>query len=311
MGGTTMTSCFLLIPLLLLVMFGEARQGFSEIEEKNKQIELNDHIEATIKAKPIIKMVTKMANDHNSHDAHSSSSHMDHINPLLIVFFTINDLKQGKKLPIYFPKRDPSKSPPLLPKEQADPIPFSLKKLPQILSYFSYPSNSPQAQAVKETLEQCELKPIKGETKFCATSMESMVNFVRTAFGPKTHYEVLTTSHLTKSNVHLQNYTFIEAPEEIAAPRLVACHTMPYAYAVYYCHYQKGDNNVLKIQLEGENGDRVEALAICHMDTSQWSPSHPSFQVLKIQPGTIPVCHFFPADDFVWIPVPTSNSELY
>ncbi|XP_038887160.1 LOW QUALITY PROTEIN: BURP domain protein USPL1-like [Benincasa hispida] len=126
------------------------------------------------------------------------------MNPLLIVFFTINDLKVGKKLPIYFPKRDPSKSPPFLPKQKADQIPFAFKQLP---------------------------------------------------------------------------------------------------FAIYYCYYQEGDNKVLKIELEGENGDRVEALAICHMDTSQWNPTHPSFEVLKLQPGDMPICHFFPADDFVWIPV--------
>lgn len=233
------------------------------------------------------------------------SSHMEHTNPQLIVFFTINDLKQGQKLPIYFPKRDPSKSPPFLPKEKADPIPFSLKKLPQILTFFSFPLNSPQSQAVKETLQQCELKPIKGETKFCATSMESMVDFVGTALGTKpSSFQLLTTSHLTKSLVHFQNYTISRAPEVIAAPRLVACHAMPYPYAVYYCHYQEGDNSVLKIPLEGDNSDRVQAMAVCHMDTSQWSPSHPAFRVLKTKPGANPVCHFFPADDFVWIPTP-------
>lgn len=284
-----------------------------EADEKSQQIDqFSNHIDhhESSKANPIIKMVTEIANDKNSQDEiyqqqqQHKHNHMEHIDPLLIVFFTINDLKLGKKIPIYFPKRDPLKSPPFLPKEKADKIPFSLKQLPQILSYFSFPSNSPQAQAAKETLQQCERKPIIGETKFCATSMESMVNFVANAFGPKSLPKHLQTLHLTKSNVHFQNYTIFEAHEEIAAPRLVACHTMPYPYAVYYCHYQEGDNNVLKIPLEGGNGDRVEALAICHMDTSQWSSSHPAFKVLKIKPGTIPVCHFFPADDFVWIPLP-------
>ena len=224
------------------------------------------------------------------------------IDPKLIVFFTIDDLKQGKKLPIYFPKRDPSKSPPLFPKQTPNSIPFSLKNLPRILSSFSFPHASPQAQAIQQTLHQCELKPIKGETKFCATSMESMLAFVTNALATKPPFKLLKTSHLTNSNVHFQNYTFLEPPKKIAAPRLVACHTMPYPYAVYYCHYQEGDNNVLKIALEGDNGDLVEALAICHMDTSQWSPSHPSFRVLNIQPGSVPVCHFFPSDDLVWIP---------
>lgn len=328
MEGNKLASCFIFLILLSLLMFVEGRikPSMGESDEKSKQIEMKDFIEATSNTKsPIIKMVTQMGdniqntytqdhdqlpkNNNNNGHSSSSSSHMNHINPLLIVFFTINDLKVGKKLPIYFPKRDPSKSPPFLPKQKADSIPFSLKQLPQILSYFSFPSDSHQAQAVKETLQQCELKPIKGETKFCATSMESMLDFVRTSLiiptksSSLSSFKLVKTSHLTKSNVHFQNYTIFDTPMEIAAPKLVACHTMPYPYAIYYCHYQEGDNNVLKINLEGENGDRVEALAICHMDTSQWSPTHPSFQVLKLQPGDMPICHFFPADDFVWIPI--------
>ncbi|XP_038888373.1 BURP domain-containing protein BNM2C-like [Benincasa hispida] len=329
MEGSRQASWFIFLILLFLLMFAEGRveASMGEIDEKSKQIEMKDFIEATSSTQnPIIKMVTQMGNNiensqddkfpkkknNNNDDSSSSSSHMNHnINPLLIVFFTINDLKVGKKLAIYFPKRDPSKSPPFLPKQKADQIPFAFKQLPHILSYFSFPPNSPQAQAIKETLQQCELKPIKGETKFCATSMESMMDFVKTSliFPTKSYssssssFKLLKTSHLTKSNVHFQNYTIFDTPMEIAAPKLVACHTMPYPYAIYYCHYQEGDNNVLKIELEGENGDRVEALAICHMDTSQWSSTHPAFQVLKLQPGDMPICHFFPADDFVWIPV--------
>ncbi|MCI83693.1 BURP domain-containing protein, partial [Trifolium medium] len=45
----------------------------------------------------------------------------------------------------------------------------------------------------------------------------------------------------------------------------------------------------------GENGDMVEAMAVCHLDTSQWTPSHVSFQVLGVTPGSSSVCHFFPA----------------
>ncbi|XP_023554811.1 BURP domain-containing protein BNM2A-like [Cucurbita pepo subsp. pepo] len=271
MGSTRMASCFIFLLLLLPILkFTEGNtEALNESDEK--------------KDPKLIQMVTK-------------------IDPKLIVFFTIDDLKQGKKLPIYFPKRDPSKSPPLFPKQTPNSIPFSLKNLPQILSSFSFPHASPQAQAIQQTLHQCELKPIKGETKFCATSMESMLAFVTNALATKPPFKLLKTSHLTNSNVHFQNYTFLEPPKKIAAPRLVACHTMPYPYAVYYCHYQEGDNNVLKIALEGDNGDLVEALAICHMDTSQWSPSHPSFRVLNIQPGSVPVCHFFPSDDLVWIP---------
>ncbi|OMO74263.1 hypothetical protein CCACVL1_16865, partial [Corchorus capsularis] len=239
--------------------------------------------------------------DHN----HPSS----HMNPSLRVFFTLNQLKVGKTMPIYFPKNDPSKSPQLLPKEEADSIPFSLKQLPYLLRFFSFSQGSPQAIAMENTLRECETKPIKGETKFCATSLDSMFDFARTIFGLNSQFEIVATTHLiTKSiNTHFQNYTILEKPKEISTPKMkmVACHTMPYPYAVLYCHSQETENRVFKVSLGGgENGDRVEAVAVCHMDTSQWTPNHVSFRVLGIEPGTPGVCHFFPADNFVLIPLP-------
>ncbi|XP_034677924.1 BURP domain-containing protein BNM2A-like isoform X2 [Vitis riparia] len=236
-----------------------------------------------------------------------SSSHMDHLDPSVVVFFTMKDLKVGKTMPIYFAKTDPASSPRMLPKEEADSIPFSFAQLPHLLEFFSFSQGSPQARAMENTLRECGLKPIKGETKFCATSLESLLDFVHSIFGLESHFQVLTTSYLTKSSTLFQNYTFLEVPTEIPAPKMVACHTMPYPYAIFYCHSQASENKVFKVSLEGQNGDRVEAFAVCHLDTSAWSRDHVSFRVLGIEPGTSPVCHFFPASNLIWVPRPTLN----
>uniref|UniRef100_A0A803LDT3 BURP domain-containing protein n=1 Tax=Chenopodium quinoa TaxID=63459 RepID=A0A803LDT3_CHEQI len=83
---------------------------------------------------------------------------------------------------------------------------------------------------------------------------------------------------------------------------MVGCHPVPYPYAVYYCHGQVSDNRLFEISLEGqEDRQRIEAVAICHMDTSQWDPRHVSFRVLGIEPGAAPVCHVFPQDNLVWV----------
>ncbi|KAF5443966.1 hypothetical protein F2P56_036479, partial [Juglans regia] len=244
---------------------------------------------------------------HRKHaHAYRPSSHMDHMDPSSMIFFTSKDLKVGKRMPVYFPKRDPSTSPHLLPREEAEAVPFSSKELPHLLEFFSFSRDSPQAKAMEDTLRQCENEPIKGETKFCATSLESMLDFASGTLGLDSNFRVLTTSHLTKSTTLLQNYTFLKTPEEIPAPMMVACHTMPYPFAVFYCHSQESENKVFKVALGGENGDRVEALAVCHMDTSQWSPDHASFRLLGVQPGTSSVCHFFPADNLVWVPTKLS-----
>ncbi|CAN4112341.1 unnamed protein product [Withania somnifera] len=230
------------------------------------------------------------------------SSHMDHIDPSLRVFFLIDDLKSGKAITVSFPRRDLSSSTSFLPKEEADSIPFTQKELPDLLQRFSFSQNSPQAKAMEDTLRECEALPIKGETKFCATSVEAMLDFVQGIMGGKVQFKALSTTHLSNSTPPLQKYTILDAPQEVAAPKMVACHSMPYAYPIFYCHYTISKSKVFKVSLGGENGDRVEAIAVCHLDTSEWSPSHASFRLLGILPGTSPICHFFPSDHLVWVP---------
>ncbi|KAK9286569.1 hypothetical protein L1049_014968 [Liquidambar formosana] len=241
---------------------------------------------------------------HAEHVHDHPSSHMDHMDPSARIFFTINDLKVGKIMPIYLPYKDPSNSPHMLPKEEADSIPFSLTHLSYLLEFFSFPQGSYQAKAMEDTLNSCGLEAIKGETKFCATSLESMLDFTRGVLGLDTHLKVLTTKIPTKPAKNLQNYTVLEVPKEILAPKMVACHAMPYPYAVFYCHCQESENKLFEVSLGGEDGERVEAVAICHMDTSHWDHDHAAFRVLAIQPGSSPVCHFFPADNLVWVPSP-------
>lgn len=239
---------------------------------------------------------------HGHHLSSSSSSSTNQKDPRVMVFYMLQDLKVGKIMPIHFPNRNLSPSQ-ILPKHEADNIPFSLAELPYLLRLFSFSQGSPQAKAMEDTLKECEVKPIKGETKLCATSLESVHEFTRNIFGSNSHVKTLTTTHLKNLSIgQLQNYKVIAINQNIPSPKLVACHTMPYPYAVFYCHSQESENKVLMVSLEGEDGDLVEALSVCHMDTSQWSRSHVAFSVLGVEPGTTSVCHFFPSDNFVFIP---------
>ncbi|CAK9154059.1 unnamed protein product [Ilex paraguariensis] len=243
---------------------------------------------------------------HTEHVHAYPSSNMDHMDPSLFVFFRMEDLKAGKKMKIYFPHWDHSKSPKFLPREKADAIPFSSRELTNILQLFSFSRGSPQAEVMEDSLRQCEFKPIEGETKICATSLESMLDFVSSILGLKSQIKVLTTTHLTsKSNTLVQNYTVLAAPKEISATNLVACHRLSYPYAVFHCHSTESKIRVFKVLLAGEDGAKVYAVAVCHTDTTQWSQNHVSFRMLGTEPG-LPVCHFFQADHFVWISSPTS-----
>ncbi|XP_048336117.2 BURP domain-containing protein BNM2A isoform X2 [Ziziphus jujuba] len=318
--GLALASSSLLFHLLLLMGAhgSESRQSlkFHTQNENNiiqlpsSNIKINNH--KKVDDLQLVKFDAKQdGDDHHGTKtehvhSHGPSSHMDHMDPSVMLFFTMEDLIVGKILPVYFRRTNPSTSTHFLPREEADSIPFSLKELPNLLQFFSFSQNSPQAKAIEDTLRQCEIEPIKGETKLCVTSLESMLDFARSVFGLNSDFNLVTTSYYGNSNITIQNYTILEVPKEILASKMVACHSMPYPYAVFYCHSQKSENKVYKISLGGDNGERVEAVAVCHMDTSQWSPNHASFRVLRIMPGTSPVCHFFPVDNLIWIPAPTA-----
>ncbi|RVW66595.1 BURP domain protein RD22 [Vitis vinifera] len=81
----------------------------------------------------------------------------------------------------------------------------------------------------------------------------------------------------------------------------VVCHQLNYPYAVALCHAFHM-TKIYKVPLVGADGTRVQALAVCHEDTSIWDPNALAFQVLKVKPGTWPICHFLPNGHFVWVP---------
>jgi len=214
-------------------------------------------------------------------------------------YVTINDLHVGK-ISIQGPTKVPSALPHFFPREEADSIPFSVEEFPNILQLFSISQHSPQAKAIKRALEACESKPIK-ELKFCATSLESMADSVRAIFGSQAPFKVVSTTSFTKSNTLLQNYTFLEV-KELPTSMTVACHDLPYPYAVFYCH-DLGDTKVFEISLGGgrEHGERVTAFFICHMDTSGFRPDHIAFRVLGFKPGAAPVCHCVFPKNLLWV----------
>ncbi|KAJ8763472.1 hypothetical protein K2173_002355 [Erythroxylum novogranatense] len=284
--------CVLLVPTFLRVTDATSRRKWKQESGDTQEHDLGRSFKdnSNLLVKHII-------------DNSAQSAHLDHMDPSFHVFFTLDDLKVGKTTPFYISIKDPSSSPHLLSRSEATLIPFSSEQLPNVLESLSLSKDSPQAKAMEYTLRQCELESMKGETKFCATSLESMLDFAQTTFGLDTKFRVLTTNHLTKPTATLQNYTILEEPKEIVAKKMIGCHIMPYPYVVYYCHSQEGGNRLFEFLLGGKNGERVKAAGVCHVDTSQWDSDNVSFRVLNIEKGTSPVCHIFQADDMVWIPL--------
>ncbi|GJZ08397.1 BURP domain protein RD22 [Tanacetum coccineum] len=217
--------------------------------------------------------------------------------PNVALFFLEKDMHQGNSMNLHFTKTiSPSST--FLPRKVANTIPFSSKKLPELYTRFSIKPNTIESESMKKTINECEDKAMEGEKKYCATSLEDMVDFSTSELGKKV--KAVSTDVNTRKITPLQKYT-IEGAKKLAANRAVVCHKQKYPYAVFYCH-KTTTTKAYAVSLVGEDGTKAKAVAVCHTDTAKWNPKHLAFRVLKVKPGTSPVCHFLPEDHVVWVP---------
>ncbi|KAM7490108.1 hypothetical protein LguiA_033029 [Lonicera macranthoides] len=125
-----------------------------------------------------------------------------------------------------------------------------------------------KSHATQPNKYECEEKGIEAEEKYCATSLTSMIDFSMS----KLRKKVNAISTEVEKETEVQRYT-------------------------YYRRSRAED-----VSLVGDDGTKVEAVAVCHEDTSTWNPNHLAFQVLKVKPGSVPVCNFLLEDTIVWAP---------
>ncbi|CAH2050322.1 unnamed protein product [Thlaspi arvense] len=215
-----------------------------------------------------------------------------HDNPNVALFFLEKDLTQRRKLTLHFTRTANTAS--FLPRQEAEKIPFSSNKFPDILDHFSVKPNSVAAKTMKQTIKECEEPGIEGEEKYCATSLESMIDFSTSGNG-KNHIAISTEAKETPA----QKYSIVGV-KKMGNSEAVVCHKQNYPYAVFYCHKTYTTKAYL-VSMVGEDGTKVKAAAVCHTDTSKWNPKHLAFLVLKVKSGTVPICHFLPEDHVVWV----------
>ncbi|KMZ56840.1 BURP domain-containing protein [Zostera marina] len=181
----------------------------------------------------------------------------------------------------------------------ADSIPISSQNLPNILKRFSVEPNSMVANMIKESIEDCEIPALPNEKKLCATSLESMVDFA-TSILETTNVKALSTVVLNKNDGLKQRYSITSSVLKGTRSRSVACHPSTFPYALYFCHTVH-NTRTYSVSLVGENGSKIEAIASCHQETSDWSPEHISFRILNVKPGEGSICHFLAQDSIAWI----------
>jgi BURP domain len=182
-----------------------------------------------------------------------------------------------------------------IPRTEADTISFSSKNLPQILQHFSMVPGSELARLMENSLNICEDPGLKGEKKFCSTSLESMVDNVISLLG--TH-DIQAISPTINGPQHEKNVYHISSPvKEFSNDKIVICHPLPSPQAMHYCHTNIAYKAYL-VTLVGANGSTVHGVTVCHHDLINFNPS--ILNVLQVKPGIDLICHFLPGDHILW-----------
>ncbi|KAG2316655.1 hypothetical protein Bca52824_019777 [Brassica carinata] len=236
---------------------------------------------------------------HKGKPVYVASKTQLHDDPKAALFFLEKDMVPGKEMNLRFNAEDGyDGKTAFLPRGEAETMPFESEKFSEILKTFSVKPGSGEAEMMKKTIEECEAKRVGGEEKYCATSLESMVDFSVSKLG-KDHVRAVSTE-VAQKNAPMQRYIIAAAGvKKLSDDKSVVCHKQKYPFAVFYCH-KAMMTSVYAVPLEGENGLRAKAVAVCHKNTSAWNPNHLAFKVLKVKPGTVPVCHFLPETHVVW-----------
>ncbi|XP_078181525.1 BURP domain-containing protein 6-like isoform X2 [Carex rostrata] len=207
------------------------------------------------------------------------------------IFFLGKSLRIGSTMTLHFTRATAGAS--LLPRQVADSIPFSSSKLPDILSRLSIDPSSEMASSIKKTLAECEANATAGQIKHwhCATSLESMVDFVMSSLNSR-NLRTMST-FVSKDATPNQKYT-ITGLNKVKASELVACHAKRYPYAVFHCHPVKA--TLYTVSLIGDDGSTVKAKVPGHYEDI--SPA--AYNKLGVVPGSEPAFHILPQDDILW-----------
>ncbi|KAI3917394.1 hypothetical protein MKW98_027313 [Papaver atlanticum] len=218
------------------------------------------------------------------HPGKSTIPNQSNLNsPGASLFFLEKDLHPGAEMNLHFVVSTASGTT-FLPQKLAKVTPFSSNKLPQILDQFAINPKSEEAEVINETIMDCEEPAIENEEKYCAISLESLVDYGTSKFGKNVN--VLTTEIVSdkeqRPQLRKQQYVVSSGVKQIVSDNLVAVR--------YF----------VPTPLVGADRTKIKATVVCHKDTSKWDPDHVAFQVLKVKPGTVPICHFLTEDNIVW-----------
>jgi hypothetical protein len=212
-------------------------------------------------------------------------------------FFRESMLKKGKVMPMpdirdKMPKRS------FLPRSISSKLPFSTSKISEMKRIFHARDNSSMESMMVESLSDCERAPAQGETKRCVGSVEDMIDFATSVLGRNVVVRSTENVSGSKKNIMVGSVKGINGGK---VTQSVSCHQSLFPYLLYYCHSVPMVRVYEADILDPSSKAKINhGVAICHLDTSSWSPGHGAFLALGSGPGRIEVCHWIFENDMTW-----------
>ncbi|XP_019184607.1 PREDICTED: polygalacturonase non-catalytic subunit AroGP3-like isoform X2 [Ipomoea nil] len=209
-------------------------------------------------------------------------------------FFRLSILKNGNKVTL--PELD-SKFPnrAFLPSQIATSFRLRESELQRIFPIaLSIPSTK---ASVDMSLHHCDAPTVKGERRSCLKTLEDMIEFSRDSLGRK-HLVALASDNTKVLGNQVVMVKNVIKPYK--TEKIVACHELFFPFATYYCHMLPL-TEVYGVDVINKRGAINKLFAICHTDTSSWTPNHVAFKLLKTSPGKGEVCHWIGEMDLLWV----------
>ncbi|KAI3820769.1 hypothetical protein L1987_08317 [Smallanthus sonchifolius] len=185
-----------------------------------------------------------------------------------------------------------------LPRAITSKLPFASSKLSDVKEVFQARDSLILERVLSNTLLECERAPSPGETKRCVGSIEDMIDFAVSVLGHDVVARTTENVRGSKKEVMIGEVKGINGGK---LTKSVSCHQSLYPYLLYYCHsVPKVRVYVADIHDVASKEKINTGVAICHIDTSSWSPGHGAFLALGPGPGRIEVCHWIFENDMTW-----------
>ncbi|XP_043694893.1 polygalacturonase non-catalytic subunit AroGP2-like [Telopea speciosissima] len=209
-------------------------------------------------------------------------------------YFRESMVKEGSFMPVP-DLRDPMSYKSFLPRRLASKIPFSFAQIKELKKLFGVVDESNMEEYIQNSLKICEMSPIRGEQRECATSVEDLIDFVVKKLGHNVRVWSTESIEGSYENVTIGAVKVIHG--NLFEPPII-CHSLPFLFQVYYCHvFQKVKVYAVDIHARKKVNHAIMA---CHYDTSAWSPNHLAFKLLGFGPDLIEVCHWMNENGVIW-----------